>query len=109
MRGDVSLLMGSDDLHCYRVSDGETVSQGLLRALDSVHDDDLADVNPPLTTVIDLDALDRLFSTTLGSGHGGDARVVFTFQGHTVTIHNYGVIRIARSERDAEVDEQIDQ
>ena len=99
--------MGGDEIHSYRVSKGETVSRGLLRALDGVHEGDLADLSPPLTTVIDLDAIDRLFPITHGGAHGGDARIVFTFHEYRVTVHNYGVIEVSTVGFD-EIDERID-
>jgi len=64
--------------HTFAVKDGP-VSETVLRAVDSVHDGDVAELRP-IYEVIDLDALDALFR---GPNPG---TVAFEYASFTVTV-----------------------
>jgi hypothetical protein len=59
----------------------------------------------PLHSTVDPDALDALVRAQYGTN--GDTHVTFTHEGHTITVHSYGVITItAEHEPTAEKDEK---
>lgn len=100
---------GSDDGVTYRVSPGESVSEGVvmavsaLRGFEPVPDGTTAtEALDPLYTVVDPEALDSLFETTgLGTGTPR-GRVSFTYQGCAVTVDERGTIAAERVERPVE-------
>lgn len=47
----------------------------------------------PLSTVVDPDALDRLFGPTVEGSHG-DGVITFDYHGYEVTLHSYGVVAV---------------
>ena len=57
---------------------------------------DVLDVDPvdltPLHDTVDADALDSL--ARVRTGMHGDTHVTFTHEGHTITVHSYGVVTI---------------
>lgn len=49
---------------------------------------------PPLYEVIDPDALDKVFDQTQTGQLRNDASVQFTFEGHPINVHSYGVVEV---------------
>lgn len=54
---------------------------------------DPAQLDPTLHTVIDPEALDRLFATTSGGARRGS--VTFSYRGHTVTVRSDGTVELS--------------
>lgn len=94
---------------CYEVSDGQTLSNGVVRAVSAVTgllpavplDSDIRTdtVMDPLATVIDTDALNKLFGP---SPDETVARITFGYHGLSVTVENTGIIRMTPDETAAE-------
>lgn len=68
----------------------EPLSTMLLYVVAEQTDIDPIDISPPLSTVIDTDALEALFS----SGSGGFSRLEFTYAGHRVTVQGDEIVQI---------------
>lgn len=68
----------------------EPLSTKLLYEVAEQTDIDPVDISPPLSTVIDTDALEALFS----GGSGGFSRVEFTYVGHRVTVQGEEIVQI---------------
>ncbi|AQL44152.1 hypothetical protein BV210_16185 [Halorientalis sp. IM1011] len=66
-------------------------SMAVIATLADVRDTDPVDLTP-LHSTVDPDALDAL--VRVRNGTNGDIHVTFTHQGHTITVHSYGVITI---------------
>ena len=56
---------------------------------------------PPLYSVCDPDALAALATPTVVGPSNGDIHVSFTFAGHEVTIHDYGIIAVQPPQEDS--------
>lgn len=85
---------------CYQLSDGQRPSDGVVRAVSAVtglapavptgSDGGSLQVMDPLGSVVDTDALDRLFDTADASG-----RISFPYLGHLVTVDSTGRVTVA--------------
>lgn len=49
---------------------------------------------PPLSTVVDPDALDQLFGPTVKGPRRGDGVITFDYRGYEVTLYSHGVITV---------------
>lgn len=49
---------------------------------------------PPLSSSVDPDALESLIEPTRARYAGNDVYVGFTFEGYSVTVHDYGIITV---------------
>ncbi|WP_136717643.1 HalOD1 output domain-containing protein [Halorientalis salina] len=75
----------------------ERISMAVVEAVAESSGTDPLDLTPPLSSVIDADALDRLYRK------GADVEVQFEYNGHAVTVGTDGAITVdgtpARSPR----------
>ena len=71
-------------------------SMAVIATLADVMDTDPVELDPLYSTVDpdEVDALVRVRSGTNGDSYNGDTHVTFTHEGHTITVHSYGVITI---------------
>lgn len=68
-------------------------SERVIGAVADARDQDPLDL-PPLYDVIDLDALDDLFTRNSADGTAGLDRVVFTFAGQEITVYRDGDVSV---------------
>jgi len=71
-------------------SPAESVSIGLVQQIAQEDGVDPCELTPPLTDVIDSDALDRL----IVSMDGETDKVVFTYRGYRITVHHTGDVTL---------------
>jgi hypothetical protein len=93
----------------YEVSDGQSLSDGVVRAVSAVtgllpavpldSDIETDTVMDPLTTVIDPDALNKLFDP---SPDETVASITFGYHGLSVTADSTGIVRVTPADRTAE-------
>lgn len=95
-RSESGAREGAAEGSTYRVRDGESVSQAVVRAMSSERQTDPTDLRP-LYTVIDADALNSLFGARDGGVGPGDRRVAFDYCGRRVQVEAGGTIRVGRS------------
>lgn len=68
-------------------------SIAVLEAISTAFSVDLLDL-PPLHSVVDLDAIDQLFTpSSTGQSHS-EATVTFTFRDHSIRVHSQGIIDV---------------
>lgn len=92
----------------YEVSAGESFSEGVVSAVSAVSDvEPVPDVGPdvepdrtlePLYSVVDPDALDKMFRTSGNDGCPRQGRVTFSYHGYEVTVRSEGSISVERPE-----------
>ncbi|WIV68486.1 hypothetical protein QQ977_07125 [Natrialbaceae archaeon AArc-T1-2] len=66
-------------------------SMAVVATLADVMDTDPVELDP-LHSTVDADELDAL--VRVRNGINGDTHVTFTHEGHTITVHSYGVVAI---------------
>ena len=66
-------------------------SMAVVATLADVMDTDPVELDP-LHSTVDPDALDVFVRVRYGTN--GDSHVTFTYEGHAITVHSYGVITI---------------
>lgn len=77
----------------YRVRDGESVTEAVVRAMGSERQTDPTGLQP-LYSVIDTDALNKLFAARNGGERQGDGSVAFDYSGHRVRVEADGTVQI---------------
>ncbi|WP_276276619.1 HalOD1 output domain-containing protein [Haloarcula regularis] len=92
----------------YEVSEGQALSDGVVRAVAAVTglrpavpmdgEVEMDSIMDPLATAVDPDALDTLFDPT---DDETTASITFRYQSHTVTVDNTGTVRVILEETDA--------
>lgn len=72
-----------------------------LEIVEAIADEEEIDVVelPPLHDVIDLEALEALFSPTVKGDSRGKGCVTFLYYGHTVTVYSDGCVRLDEQEK----------
>ena len=76
-------------------SGSESVAITILRALEESTGTDSRSFGT-LNDVVDIDALDNLFSTLRDGSERGPGYVTLEFERHTVTVHSDGEVVVAR-------------
>ncbi|ARS91061.1 HalOD1 output domain-containing protein [Natrarchaeobaculum aegyptiacum] len=66
----------------------------VVSAVADADDEDLVDLEPPLSEVVDPTALDRLFEATATSDRSGEGRVTFRYRGHDVIVRSDGDVEL---------------
>ena len=66
-------------------------SMAVVATLADIMDTDPVELDP-LHSTVDADALDAL--VRVRNGTNGDTHVRFTHEGHTITVHSYGVVDV---------------
>ena len=86
-------------------------TQAIIEAVAAREGVDVTDVEPPaydpLYTVVNPEALDRLFRTP-PTGHGPSARVVLEYEGYEVTVHSDGRVDLEPSIGGGSVGQAVD-
>lgn len=86
----------SADTDTYRASfdsDTESVCRVVISTVAVVSETEPTEL-PPLYSVVNPDALEKLVDSTDGESSSSDFRVSFGFDGHTVTVHSHGVVAV---------------
>lgn len=78
------------------MSEGEPISLRVVEELADREGTDPAELQPPLHTVIDTDALDVLFESTSSTTRTGGT-VEFRYRGYTVRVDGSGEIEIGET------------
>jgi hypothetical protein len=81
-------------------SNNESVCAAVISAVAVVSETKPREL-PPLYSVCDPDALAALVTPTVVGPSNGDIQVSFTFAGHEVTIHGYGIIAVQSPREDS--------
>lgn len=90
--------MGTDENGSWYYHDltarSTSLSTSVVLAVSDLLGVDVNEIEPPLSEVIDPDALDRLFHTPKGTEAVGGSSVSIRFGGHDVTVYSDGWICI---------------
>ncbi len=81
------------------VAEDERVTQTVLRAVADAKGVDPVDLDVPLNTVVDPDALDALLRSRPGERQHSASRVQFTYSGYEVSVHGTGRVAVSDVKR----------
>lgn len=74
--------------------DGHEICEVVVEAIADAEGTSPAAVGPPLATVVDPDALDRLVASMARSSAGRTGAVTFPYAGYDVTVHGDGEVSV---------------
>ena len=87
----VEFSQEAETVRCQFDQEQTPASIAVIATLADVLDVDPVEL-PPLHYSVDTDALDAL--ARVRAGMNGDTHVTFTHDGHTITVHSYGMVAI---------------
>lgn len=94
--GDSITQSMNEEAASYTIPEGEAPSESVIKTIASLEDRDPTALDTTLYTVIDPDALDRLFERFSETGGGKTGRIVFEFLDYEVTVRCDGTIEVSR-------------